>query len=162
MNENIEIQYLYNSPIHLFYDKKHLEETMNEFKKKNYTVYDFDASEWNSEKIFHEEVAKTLSFPDYYGNNLSALSDCISDMYSAEIPGMIFVFNGFETLEKSNHEFAEQVLDVLADQSRKFLVQGMKYMIFVQSNDPKISFSPVGAVPIVWNNLEWQNATRGL
>ena len=162
MNENIEIQYLYNSPIHLFYKTETLEKTITEFKNKNYTIYDCGGENWTSEPSFHEHIASGLKLPEYYGKNLSALSDCLADMYEEGAPGKLFVFRNFEVLEKNNHEFAEQVLDVFAKASRRFLVQGMKCIIFVQSNNPSISFAPVGATPVLWNDAEWQDAQRGL
>lgn len=33
-----------------------------------------------SQEALHEFVAKKLGFPDYYGANLSALADCLSEM----------------------------------------------------------------------------------
>ncbi|MCR4990765.1 MAG: barstar family protein [Lachnospiraceae bacterium] len=33
----------------------------------------------------HEYIAKVLGFPEYYGKNLDALFDCLTDMKSCEI-----------------------------------------------------------------------------
>lgn len=33
-----------------------------------------------SQEALHEFVAKKLGFPDYYGENLSALADCLSEL----------------------------------------------------------------------------------
>ena len=33
-----------------------------------------------SQEALHEFVAKKLGFPDYYGANLSALADCLSEL----------------------------------------------------------------------------------
>lgn len=33
-----------------------------------------------SQEALHEFVAKKLGFPDYYGANLAALADCLSEM----------------------------------------------------------------------------------
>lgn len=33
-----------------------------------------------SQEALHEFIAKKLCFPDYYGANLSALADCLSEM----------------------------------------------------------------------------------
>ena len=32
-----------------------------------------------SQEVLHEFIAKKLGFPDYYGANLSALADCLSE-----------------------------------------------------------------------------------
>lgn len=33
-----------------------------------------------SQEVLHAFVAKKLGFPDYYGGNLAALADCLSEM----------------------------------------------------------------------------------
>ncbi|MCR4648006.1 MAG: barstar family protein [Lachnospiraceae bacterium] len=42
--------------------------------------YMIDASKLNDRKEAHEYLAKLFSFPSYYGKNLDALYDCISEM----------------------------------------------------------------------------------
>ena len=34
----------------------------------------------DSREAFHETVARELGFPDWYGNNLDALYDCLTDL----------------------------------------------------------------------------------
>lgn len=38
------------------------------------------AERCNSQETLHAYVAKKLSFPDYYGGNLAALADCLSEI----------------------------------------------------------------------------------
>ena len=40
---------------------------------------ELDGSRILSESDFHEEIARVLGFPAYYGKNLDALDDCLSD-----------------------------------------------------------------------------------
>lgn len=37
-----------------------------------------DGSKMGSVEAFHDEVAKKLDFPDYYGKNMDALWDCLT------------------------------------------------------------------------------------
>ena len=37
-------------------------------------------SEQMTECELHEEIAQKLSFPEYYGKNLDALNDCLSEI----------------------------------------------------------------------------------
>ncbi|MCR4787362.1 MAG: barstar family protein [Lachnospiraceae bacterium] len=39
-------------------------------------------------KAAHAYIAETLGFPDYYGNNLDALFDCLTDMKACDIKFM--------------------------------------------------------------------------
>ncbi len=43
-------------------------------------VYILDASRFTSKSAAHEYIKDVLSFPDYYGKNLDALDDCLSEM----------------------------------------------------------------------------------
>ncbi len=42
--------------------------------------YIIDASKLNDRKEAHEYLAELFSFPSYYGKNLDALYDCVSEM----------------------------------------------------------------------------------
>ena len=42
--------------------------------------YILDASVMEDKKSTHEYIKKTLKFPDYYGCNLDALYDCLTDL----------------------------------------------------------------------------------
>jgi hypothetical protein len=46
----------------------------------NYQVVRLNASGWTREEDLHEGISQALGFPDYYGRNLDALSDCLSDV----------------------------------------------------------------------------------
>lgn len=39
-----------------------------------------DCANIDSRADFHREIAKELSFPKWYGNNLDALYDCLTDI----------------------------------------------------------------------------------
>lgn len=38
------------------------------------------AAGWKTPKDVHQALREALSFPEYYGNNLDALHDCLTDM----------------------------------------------------------------------------------
>lgn len=45
-------------------------------------VITIDCADIRDKAGFHAAVAKALSFPDYYGNNLDALHDCLTDIFA--------------------------------------------------------------------------------
>ena len=47
--------------------------------------YILDCSKMTDPKSAHEYIARVLGFPDYYGKNLDALYDCLTDMGDCEI-----------------------------------------------------------------------------
>lgn len=57
---------------------------------------------------------------------------------------------------------AQILLDIFAYQARCAILIGNRIIYLVQSNDPQLSFEPVGAMPVMWNDAEWLNSKRGL
>ncbi|WSE02425.1 hypothetical protein OG574_02955 [Streptomyces sp. NBC_01445] len=52
------------------------------------------------------------------------------------------------------------MLDILADRARSAALFGHRIMCLVHSNDPDISFEPVGAMPVQWNDAERLDSSR--
>ena len=44
-----------------------------------------DGAQMETREKAHEYLAKTLGFPDYYGKNLDALFDCLTEMPKTEM-----------------------------------------------------------------------------
>jgi Barstar (barnase inhibitor) len=115
-----------------------------------------------------DDVAARLDFPDYFGRNLDALNDCMRDVASraygwrADATGLVIVLRGFDAFTSVDRRIAQILLDIFADQARCAILIGNRIMCLVQSNDPRLSFDPVGAMPAMWNDAEWLNSKRGL
>ena len=45
--------------------------------------YTIDCSEIHDAKVFHTTLAQALDFPDWYGHNLDALYDCLTELPEA-------------------------------------------------------------------------------
>ena len=56
--------------------------------------YTIDCAMMPDRKSAHEYIAKTLEFPEYYGNNLDALFDCLTEMGECSI-----LFTNLDCLE---------------------------------------------------------------
>ena len=130
---------------------------------------DFDAASWSSDADMYEHLAAGLHFPDYFGRNLNALNDCMSDVASGDYgwdveahTGLVIVLRSFDAFAAVDPGTAQIVLDILARQARGALLIGHRLICLVQSNDPQLSFEPVGAMPVAWNDAEWLNSKRCL
>jgi len=116
----------------------------------------------------HRALAAALGFPDYYGNNLEALNDCLGDVAAGEYgapsdaTGLVLVLMGFDTFAASHRSSAQALLDIFAGQARNAALFGHRMFCLVQSGDPKLTFEPVGAMSVEWNDAEWLDAKRGL
>jgi RNAse (barnase) inhibitor barstar len=151
-----------NGPVSLYWREAYLDEDLRWLKEHGYRVDSFDASAWNSEVQMHRDFARTLAFPEYYGLNLDALNDCLSDLEIADESGRVVVLRHFDTFANRISNVAWTVLDILANRSRTFMLYGLRFVVVVQSDDATINLSPVGASTVNWNHREWLNRDRGL
>jgi hypothetical protein len=153
---------LQNGAITIDLRTEFLTEDVEWLQSQTYRIDSFDCSLWSSEEGMHEALASRLEFPDYYGRNLNALKDCISDIEIPEGSGRVLLFRRYDTFAAEHPKVAWYVLDIIENQSRLLLLFGRRLLALVQSDDPKISFEPVGARPVMWNRREWLNKSRGL
>jgi RNAse (barnase) inhibitor barstar len=151
---------LENGSVTLFYNNTILNKNIEKIKLEGFEIYNFDCAEWEIDN-FHKHLAETLSFPEYYGENLNAFNDCLSDMYPKD-RGMVLSFENYEKFAKKHPEIAFDILDIIQINSWRFLIEGIVLLGFVQSNDPNITFPPLGGMSAQWNREEWLNKSRGL
>ncbi len=73
-----------------------------------------DGAELNTLSKFHTTIAKLLHFPDYYGNNLDALDEVLSDMEFSTLKNIPIVFRNYDKfLSDEPHEKKIALLQVL-------------------------------------------------
>jgi RNAse (barnase) inhibitor barstar len=147
---------LRNGACTLYFRPEILVQDVDWLREHSYDVRTFDCASWDSEEQFHAEVSQALSFPDYYGGNLSALNYCLAELDVPDAGGLALQFNRFDHLAHTLPEFAWHVLDVIEDNSRHHLLFGHRLIALLQSDDPRLELKPVGARPIVWN---WKEQT---
>jgi RNAse (barnase) inhibitor barstar len=158
----LDWEILQNSPIALYFRQETLDQDIEWLRGNRYEVFVFDCSGWKSEAAFHRDVAGGLGFPDYYGRNLPAFYDCLSDLVIADDGGTAIVFQKYDQFTRRDPKIAWRILDIIADNSRIQSLFGRRLIALVQSDDPAIEFDPVGACPVMWNPKEWLNERRGL
>jgi len=160
--ERLDWRLLQNGCINLYWRSKILNEDVSWLEKHCYQINSMDCSGWDNLNVLHDAFAEELKFPDWYGKNLDALNDCLSDLEIAMEGGRVIVLRGFDGVAAKIPEAAQGVMHILAKNARRFLLFGKRLIVLVQSDDPKISFDPVGAQPVGWNPRERLNKNRGL
>ncbi len=161
---------LRDGSVALYWKRELLDEDVSWFRQQNYQVFSFDCQQWSSTEEMHTDFQRTLSFPAYYGRNLDALNDCLSDLPVPDVGGIALVLSRFDAYTKgpgattvgSDRPEAEVVLDLLARASRYYLLTGRRLLTLVQSDDPRIRFDGLACVFAGWNQREWLNKNRGL
>lgn len=150
-----------NGSVIKFWRQSVMEKYIENIKKEGFDVYTFDCFNWDKQTCL-KEIGTTLGFPDYYGMNLDAFNDCLSDIVP-DNEGLVLVFKNFDKFNEIYKETAYHVLDIIQDNSWKLLVRNQKkLMAYIHSDDPNLLIEPVGAMTVHWNNEEWSNKSRGL
>jgi len=151
----LDWQILQNGWASLYWQPDILAKDIAWFKKEGYKVVDFDCTHWNDVSLLHKDLKEQLGFPGYYGENLDALNDCLSDLEINEA-GFLIVFRHFQTVGKN---FAHNLLDIFAHNSRRHILFGNRLLVLVQVDDPAYEIAAVGATAVLWNHAE---SKRGL
>lgn len=76
----------------------------------------FDSSHVETIAELHNELARLLDFPDYYGANLDALYDCLSG--EMELP-LTLVWKNYRMTKMKLGKDADKVLKVMKDFARE-------------------------------------------
>lgn len=157
MNKDLEI--LRNGPICKYFKSSILDEDVNWFLDNRFDVYDIDLKAWNG-RNFHENLKTEFSFPDYYGGNLAAFGDCLGDMFNPRYKGVVIVFRNYDVFYNGNSKPAIAILDIIAQESRVWLLDGQKLLALIHSNEPQLELPILGGVSPGWNSKEWLNKER--
>ena len=78
-----------------------------------------DLSGIMDEETFHEYVSKKLNFPGYYGYNLNAFWDCITDEEQSSMPRCLIV-EGLAALSNYLPELHNGFVECLHDYKKEF------------------------------------------
>jgi hypothetical protein len=158
--ERLDWDLLQDGAVTLYFRPQLLAADVDWLKDHDYRVDRFDCSLWVDESEMHKALARQLEFPEYYGRNLHALNDCLSDLEISDEGGRVLVFNKYDSFAAKAPHVAWSVLDIMETNSRGLLLFGKRLIILVQSDDPAISFEPVGGRAVVWNSAEWLDQSR--
>ena len=151
-----------NGGVVLYHKQQVLAEHVAWLVREGYQLRELDAYTWNDARTFHEDVKRVFSFPSHYTNNLASLVDALTDL---DIPagGAVAVqIRRYDRFAKAEPHLAWSVLDALETTSRRLLLTGRRLLTLVQSDDPRIKFERVGAMPVNWNPREWLESDRGI
>ena len=151
-----------NGGVVLYHKQQIMTEHIAWLMREGYQLRELDAYGWKDARAFHEDVKRVFQFPSHYSSNLASLVDALSEL---EIPpgGAIAVqMRRYDRFAKAEPHLAWSVLDALETTSRRLLLTGRRLLTLVQSDDPRIKFERVGAMPVNWNPREWLETDRGI
>ena len=160
--ERLDVQLLQSSAVTLYHKANLLSHDIAALQQFGYRVYTLDAALWQSAADFHAAARREFAFPDYYVANLASWIDCLGELDVPHEGGVVMQFRHFDAFSRADPQFAHTLLDSIESASRRFLLLGQRLLALVQSDDPRIRFERIGAVPVNWNPREWLDSDRGL
>ena len=99
-----------------------------------YDIVRFNAGSWSGSTEMRRDLAARLNFPDYYGHNLAALRDCLSDVatgeygWSRSATGLAVVLRSFDVFHARHPDTAEALVDAAASNARYGMLFGHRLL----------------------------------
>ncbi|MDV6271512.1 barstar family protein [Rhodococcus globerulus] len=130
---------LQNGNVHRYETAFQLDSACTRLTDLGYLVHHIDGKSWTTVADMHTAFAKAMSFPAYYGRNLDALNDALSDVarfdYGSEpaSSGTVLAIAGYDTLAEIDRRTAAAVLDIFAVQAHLAALYAHPMMRLVES-----------------------------
>ena len=135
----------------VFSQRSVLDEAVEELTARGFQVVILDAGSWSTGAEVHRGFAVALDFPGYYGRNLDALNDCLSDVVAREYgwqpsaAGLALVFLGFDRFATSLPDVAPALVDILVTHARGAAEAGATLALLLQSDGRELGGDPRGS-----------------
>lgn len=165
LSEDFAFELLSGSPVTMYWRSERFADATARLEADGYLMVGFAALDWTVEAM-HTSFVEEFGFPPYYGRNLDALDECLSDFvnddyeWQAGFTGLVITFSGYDGFVNRDRKTANVVLDMIAANSRRASLVGHRLVCLVQSNDPHLTLEPVGASIPMWNRAEWLDSKR--
>ena len=151
LNSRLDWAILQNGWSSLYCKKDILERDLAWFKSAEFKIIEVDCSDWDNPGSMHKSLKRELSFPDYYGENIDALNDSLSEIeISGE--GLVVVLRHFDVAAE---EIRQKIADIFANNSRRHILFGRKLILLIQVSSRDFSLTMVGSCPVLWNGSEF-------
>jgi hypothetical protein len=160
--QRLDWQLLERGAVALYHKSSVLSADLAWFRQQNYAIHELSATTWSTPIDFHTEAQRALSFPSHYSKNLASWIDCLAELPVPDESGTLLVFRRYDVFARAQGQLAQTILDSIETTSRRFLLTGRRLIALVQSDDPRIRFERVGAMPVTWNPREWLDSDRGI
>jgi len=79
-------------------------------------------------------IAAALDFPDWFGHNWDALSDCLGDLSWLPADGYLITLAGTQTLRAAAPSDWETLLEILAEAAGLWQEQGTPFHVFLTAD----------------------------
>lgn len=95
-----------------------------------FACFEIDFGDSNKIDSALAEFGRALDFPNWYGNNLDALRDCLTDLSWREAPGYVLIIARAELLQAEDPVAFQTLYAVLAAAVAEWRSQGCPMWVF--------------------------------
>lgn len=88
------------------------------------------------------KLGKDLDFPDWYGANLDALHDCLTEPDWQQGKGIVLLISGLESVRVKNPDNISTLIDVLRSAAETRSAEGLPFWILLTGNVVGITALP--------------------
>jgi RNAse (barnase) inhibitor barstar len=96
-----------------------------------YNAYRIDLGLATDKSSLLSLFARSLHFPDWFGDNWDAMADCLTDLSWEEADGYVLILQRLEELRKNDAETLETFYDVLREAADVWREQGTPLWVLV-------------------------------
>ncbi|TAJ12676.1 hypothetical protein DMA11_11780 [Marinilabiliaceae bacterium JC017] len=157
--DELDIQTLLAGPICMYHNELILDKDLEWYHSNRYQVIDMDTANWSIDSTI-KSIYECLEIYYDYADNLDAFNDILDDMRNRKYKGLLLVFRHFDNLYDKDREFCENMLDIISNLSRRWMVTNNFLITNIQTNDPDFFLPKLGGVIPAWNGQEWLNSNR--
>ncbi|MGE3268300.1 MAG: barstar family protein, partial [Chloroflexota bacterium] len=136
LQRQIDWQILQHGAISRYQSPAVLAEDAEWLRAHGYRTYEFQCRDWVTMDAVHDDIARTLQFPGWYGRNLDALRDCLTDIVVPDDGGVALILQSYDLFCTGFQQAALAILDIIEDGSRWRLLFGRRLVALVQTDDP--------------------------
>ncbi|MDO5056595.1 MAG: barstar family protein [Lautropia sp.] len=102
-------------------------------------LFDCDCSQADDKVAVLEVLGRGLGLPDFYGRNLDALYDCLTDLKpspDADKPGFVLLIENLPDPAHFSRDDRDALLDVFRDAADHFYDHDMAFRVFYSVRKP--------------------------
>ncbi len=89
-----------------------------------------DLSACDDRKAVLQEIGRAFAFPDWYGANLDALYDCLTDLAEPGAAGLVVVLDHLPRTARFDKDQRTRLLDVFRDALEPFSEAGVPLRVY--------------------------------
>lgn len=158
--ESLDWALLKNGPVALFHKPEVLDDAVAWLRRHAYSVAVVNCGLDPSERGVLDAITTALGFPE--GPNLDGFNDYCWQVEVPDNGGLALVLLRYHRVAAADRRLAKDVLDILAGSAWDKLLFGRRLICLVQSDDPRLTFAPIGGRVPMWNPREWFDRDRGV